>query len=284
MYYLFILGNIVTAILGRRLSYFIARQLAFLQYYFSHKDRRVVIYNLAPIVKDKSKIKKYAKEVFVNFSYYLVDFFRYSKIDKEFIDKYVRIKGIENVNRAAEAGKGIIALTAHLGNYELAGAVTSLLGYKLSAVALPHKDRRVNEFFDSRREMVGINVIPTGTSIRGCFSVLKNKGMLALLGDKDFSGHGIQLELFSRQALIPRGAAFFALRTGAEIIPSFFIRRQEKFYDLIFEEPIKVRGNNLNEEEITKSYARVLERYLKEYPGQWYMFSKYWFPNADGHK
>jgi KDO2-lipid IV(A) lauroyltransferase len=157
-----------------------------------------------------------------------------------------------------------------------------LLGYKLSAVALPHKNQKVNKFFDSRREMVGIKVIPTGTSIRGCFSVLKNKGMLALLGDKDFSGHGICLELFSRRALVPRGAAFFALKTGAEIIPSFFIRRQEKFYDLIFEKPIKVNGQS--EEEIIKNYARVLERYLKEYPGQWYMFSKYWFSNADDHK
>ena len=272
-------------ILPRAFCYTMAKLIALAHFYFSKKDRVNVLYNLSPIVNDERTKRKYAKEVFINFSYYLVDFFRYSKLDNSFIDRYVRISGLEGLKKVFAQQKGVIALTAHLGNYELAGAVTSLLGYSLSVVALPHKDKRINSLFDNNRKRVGMKVIATGSTIRGCFSALKNGEMLALLGDKDFAGGGLKIKMFSRDAFIPRGAAFFVLKTGVPVVPAFFIRENKNFYRLVFEEPIIFNSlKELDERSIINRYIPILEKYIKKYPGQWYMFEKYWLNDTDNRR
>ncbi|MBU0694172.1 MAG: lysophospholipid acyltransferase family protein [Candidatus Omnitrophica bacterium] len=282
MYYLFILARWFSLIFPRSICYLIANFFAHIQFYLSKKDREAVIYNLSPFTKDKKKLKKYAKKVFVNFAYYLVDFFRYAKLDEKFIKKYVRISGIDYLNLAFSMNKGIIILTAHLGNYELAGAIISLMGYPLCAITFPHKDKRLNRFFDYQRKMVGIKIIHTGVTVKKCFSVLKRGGMVGFLGDKDFMGGGIKVKMFSSYVRLPRGIAFFSSRIDAYIVPSFLIRDNKKFYHLIFEEPIictrEEKSTASSEKAIIRKYIPILEKYIKKYPQQWYMFQKYWLP------
>lgn len=280
MYYLHVLGNIITATLPRDICYLLAKLAALIQFYISKKDRQAVMYNLQPVVEDKNNIRKYAKEVFINFSYYLVDFYKYSKLSHDFIKKYVRINGLENVNKCLSQGKGAIILTAHLGNYELAGAITSFLGYPLSVVALSHADKRINQFFVDRRKKLGMKVIPTGAALKGCIFALEQGDLLALLGDRDFSGSKLKLKMFGREAYFPRGVVFFALKTGACVIPTFLVRENKKFYNFTFEEPIIFPKGKGAKEAIMQQYISILEKYIKKYPQQWYLFEKYWLPEG----
>ncbi|MFH1519080.1 MAG: lysophospholipid acyltransferase family protein [Candidatus Omnitrophota bacterium] len=282
MYYLYCLGNVLTSILPRKICYLLAKFFAVICYYISKRDRESVIYNLSPIVVDKSKLKQYAQEIFINFAYYLVDFFRYSKLNLKFIKKYVRISGLDNLKNVLAKGRGAIIFAAHLGNYELAGAIVALLGYPLSVVARTHEDRRINNFFDRQRQRVGMKVIPTGAAIRGCFLALKQGDTLALLGDRDFSGQGVKLEMFSRYAHFPRGVAFFALKTKAPIIPIFLVRENKNYYHLIFDKAISYSAAGEDQVAIIKQCNLVLEKYIKKYPQQWYVFQKYWTDNYEG--
>ncbi len=274
MYYLYLLGQKLALSLSCNSAYRLAKVISLAKFYLSRKDRETILYNLEPIIEDKNERQRCAKEIFINFGYYLADFFRYSKINHDFIKKYVRVSGRENLEQALKQGKGIVALTAHLGNYELAGAVTSLLGYPVSVVALPHKSKRVNDFFNSQRRMVGLDVISTGAAIRGCLSALKKGKILALLGDRDFAQAGIKLTMFSRQALFPRGGSFFARKTKAAIVPGFLVREDKFFYHLIFDKPIE--SDDHSEAAITSKYLEVLEKYIRQYPDQWYIFQKLW--------
>ncbi|MCF7908753.1 MAG: lysophospholipid acyltransferase family protein [Candidatus Omnitrophica bacterium] len=277
MYYLFVFGSLLASIFPRNICYLFAKIVALSNFYLFVKDKRNIDYNLGAIVFDPKERRRQVKNVFINFSYYLADFFRYPKLNEAFIKKYVKVIGLDNLGSVIDQHKGVIALTAHLGNYELAGAVISLLGYPVSAVALPHKDKRINNFFDHRRNMVGMQVISTGSAVRGCFSALKTGRVLGLLGDKDFSGGGLKLEMFSRQAKLPRGAAFFALKTNTPIVPVFFVRVDKYFYHLIIDKPIFLNKDTESDEvTIINKYIAVLEKYLKQYPGQWYMFDRYW--------
>jgi KDO2-lipid IV(A) lauroyltransferase len=277
MYYFFILGKFIAAHLPRSACYALAEFLATLQFYFSKKDRQAVIYNLSAVIKDKIAVKRSARQVFINFAYYLTDFFRYSKLNADFIKKYVTISGLDKLNDSLTKNKGIIAVTAHIGNYEMAGAVTALLGYPVDALVLPHQDRRLTDFFIKQRKLAGINVLLTTTGLKKCFSSIRQGKLIAFLGDRDFFGGGLTIEMFSRRCILPRGPAFFALRTNTNIIPAFFIRKNKKFYHLIFEEAIAVGEPGLKTEEaVIGAYAKILERYIAKYPDQWYMFQRYW--------
>ncbi|MFO8053268.1 MAG: lysophospholipid acyltransferase family protein [Candidatus Omnitrophota bacterium] len=277
MYYLFILGKMIALSGSRVVSYRVAKFFALFHYCLSKKDRDAVFYNLVPLVPQGKKRKEVAKKVFINFAYYLTDFFCYSRLTRKFIKKYVSFQGLDLVDKMVKEKRGAILLTAHLGNYELGGAVMSLLGYPLSVVALPHLDLRTNNFFNKQRRRVGVDVIPTGIAIKRSLKVLNQGRLLALLGDRDFSHSGRKQKVFSRFAEIPRGASFFAKKTGAAVIPTFFVRENKYNYRLIFEKEIDYNKEDKNvEEDILKKYVSVLEKYLKKYPDQWYLFQKYW--------
>lgn len=274
-------GQFLALALPLRAGYSIAIFAAKLQYLFSRKDRLVVYGNLRAIFpdKDEKEIAVLAKMVFVNFAKYLVDFFRFEKLDKKFLSEKIKVVGRENLDNALKGDKGVIALTAHIGNYELGGAVISLLGYRFNAVALDHKSRLVNDFFVGQRVRTGVKVIPLGSTLRRCYEVLRKGEVVALVGDRVFSNHGIVTEFFGKKTLIPKGPAAFYVKTGASIVPGFLIRMPDDSFELRFEPPISYRATGdieADEKKVTDLCVEVIEDYIKRYPSQWYMFRRFW--------
>jgi KDO2-lipid IV(A) lauroyltransferase len=252
-----------------------------LQYYVCFRDRRFVKNNVKAILAttDEKIISQKSRLVFINFAKYLVDFFRFPVIDGEYISKNVKIEGIKNLKEAQGLGKGIIAVTAHVGNWELAAVVTAQLGYQVNAIALSHKHRRVNELFIKQRQMKGVKVVPLGGALRKCFMALKNKELIGLLGDRDFTGGGIEVEFLGKMVKIPRGPAIFHLKVGAPLVPSFTIRQPDDSYRIIYEKPIQYNPTGNDEEDminITKTFLKDVEDVIRRYPEQWFMFREFW--------
>lgn len=275
------LGQFLALGLPLKAGYAVATFLARLQYAFSRRDRLIVYGNLRAIfpAKSEEEVSRIAKEVFVNFAKYLVDFFRFEKLDGKFVDEKIKVVGRENLDSALKQEKGVVALTAHLGNYELGGAVISLIGYRFNAVALSHKSRLVNDFFIGQRSRAGVKVIPLGSALRKCYEALNKGEMLALVGDRDFSNHGLVIEFFGRKALIPKGPAAFYVRAGVPIVPGFLIRMPDNTFELRFEKEISytMTGNvETDEKKVTELCIGVVEDYIRRYPSQWYMFRRFW--------
>lgn len=267
--------------LSLRSGYGLAQFIAKFQYLLSRKDRLVVYGNLRVIFpdKDEGEINRLAKDVFINFAKYLVDFFRFEKLDRGYIDRCVKVVGRENLDVSLKEGRGVITLTAHIGNYELGGAVISLLGYKFHVVALNHKERKVNDLFIGQRARAGVDVIPLGAAVKKCYEVLRRGEIVALVGDRDFTPHGVKAKFFGKDALIPRGPAVFYLKAGVAIVPGFLIRMPDDTFELRLEKAISyaVTGDDmLDEQKITELCLRVIEEYIKKYPSQWYMFRRFW--------
>jgi len=90
MYYLYLLGSLLTSIFPRSICYSFARFVSIIHYYLSKKDRETVNYNLSPVITEKSELKRHTQEVFINFAYYLVDFFSLLKAKPGFYKKVYR--------------------------------------------------------------------------------------------------------------------------------------------------------------------------------------------------
>jgi len=275
------IGKFLSLLLPLKVGYFIAVILSTLYYFISKEDKEIVRKNFKIVFPSKTKkeIKKITLEVFGNFGKYLVDFFRFSKLDKEYISRYVRIEGLQHLDTALENGKGVIGLSCHIGNWELAGVVMAQLGYPICVVALPHKDNRINNFFNYQRRIKGVNVIPLGKAVRSCIEALKRNEIVSILGDRDFTQGGILLEFFNQLSYIPKGPAVFSLIAGAPIVPGFIIREKNDKFKLILEEPIEFfpSGNRERDvEKLTEKCVERIENFIKKYPVQWYCFGKIW--------
>jgi KDO2-lipid IV(A) lauroyltransferase len=280
-YLLYRLGQFIALSLPVKVGYKIAVIISDLHYIFSPADRQAVWENLKAIFPEKQdhEIRGIRIRMFRNFAKYLVDFFRFSVIDKEYIKKNIRIENAHYVDEALAKGKGVIILSAHLGNWELGAVVMAQLGYPFWVVALPHKYKKVDDFFISQRQGKGIKVIPLGRAARACINLLQEKEMVALVGDRDFSGKGQEMEFFGKTAHLPEGPAAVSLKTGAIILPAFMLRNPDDSFTLSFEAPIKFNPTEDKSKDLLdlmRLSKTVIEDYIRKYPDQWYMFRRFW--------
>lgn len=280
-YFLYRLGLFLALSLPLKYAYGFAKFASTVQYLCSKKDRNCVRNNLRAVFPDESdgKIDFYTKQVFINFGKYLADFFRYSKIDRKFLKEKLKIEGLDYLDNCLKQNKGVIIISAHLGNWELGGAVVGMLGYNIVGVVLPHKDRRVDAFFNSQRESKNLEVCPLGRAAHYCLDSLSQNKIIALISDRDFTNHGLILDFLNKKSVLPKGPAAFHLKTQAPIVPAFCIRCEDDKFRLIIEPPLNCELTGDREKDIeiiTKSYAAIVEKYIKAYPDQWYMFRKYW--------
>lgn len=252
----------------------------------TRKDREAVRANLAAVFKTQEVPPSLVRDVFRNFAKYLVDFLCFDRLHPKTINRWVKIEGLENMKAALSQGNGAIGLTAHLGNYELAGAVLGLLGLPLHAVVLTHQNSHVDRFFTRQRMSVGVRGIQVlemtqRAFFEKCLTLLRSNQIVALVGDRDFFGYGLELPLFGIPTRIPRGPAALSLKTGAPIVPSFLVREKDGSYRFIMEPPLVVPDGLSHEEAVRNLTEQCLEamvRYIRQYPTQWYMFQEFWKP------
>jgi len=280
-YILYRIGQFIALSMPLKIGYKLAIFFSDLRYVFAYKDRHAVTANLKAIFPEKSdkEIAEIRIWMFRNFAKYLVDFFRFQNLDKEYIQKNIKTENLHYFDDALAKGKGVIVLTAHLGNWELGGVVIAQSGYPFWAVVLPHKHKQVNKFFNDQRESKGIGVIHLGKAARQSLHILKENKALALVGDRDFTETGLVLDFFGKPTFFPEGPAVLALKTGAAIVPGFMFRNKDDTFTLSIEPPIEfIPTGNKEQDEIAiiSKYKIIFEDYIRRFPDQWYMFIKFW--------
>ncbi len=183
LYILYRIGYLLVMLLPLKFSYGLACLGADICYAAHHKDREAIIKNLETILglkDDRRAYERMARELYRNFAKYLVDFFRFSRLDEEYLKKFVKIEGAQNIDAALAKGKGVIAMSAHIGNWELGGSVIAMLGYPISAVVLTHRNKKIDEFFRRQRLIGKLMPIEIGAAIKECYRVLKPKGVMLI--------------------------------------------------------------------------------------------------------
>lgn len=279
MFVLYKIGWFLALILPLRVGYLLAILLADLWHLVSYEDRLAVADNLRILLPFEKNLFPYSKLVFRNFAKYLVDFFRFSKIDEEYIKRYVTVEGKEYLDYALAQKRGAIILSAHIGNWELGGTIIAMLGYSLNAIALSHKDKRINRFFVSQREKKGVKVLSLGLDTKRYFDILADNQIIAILGDRDFSENGVRVDFLGKSINLPKGPAILSLRAGSPIIPGFMLRDKNDNFRFIFEEPIEAQHTGNTQEDIiqiSRKFSDVIERFVRLYPTQWFMFRRFW--------
>ena len=288
-YILYKIAGFLAVSLPAPVKYWIAYRIADLYLVFHKQCRQAVYCNLKNINFPEGRFKTTVK-VFRSFSKYLADFLFIAQLNESNWSKLVTTMHEENFDNAYKEGKGVIALTAHLGNWELGGIVLSLMGYPTSAIVLPQKNGLVNSFFLEQRHSKKLKSIPLGPYLKECFKRLKSGEVVAILGDRNIglialrdrsanNKNGVEVEFFGRKAYFPKGPAVLAYWTQAVILPGFTVRGEDNKYTLYFEKPIPVTRCGNKEEFIkinTQKMASVIEKYVAMYYEQWCVFEKVW--------
>lgn len=226
----------------------------------------------------EEKVKEIIKEVYKNIGLILVEFILLKKLNEDNINNYIQLKGENYLQEAFEREKGVIIYGAHFGNWEWMGAVISLLGYPLNAIARDQNNGFFNEKINEIREGTGVNVISKGISVRKAYRFLKKGQCVLILGDQDAGKDGWQTDFFDRPASTYSGAVKLAQRTGASIVPGFMIRNKFSRFNLEFYPGYQVpeEADHEKQKEILQKLVDKTEEVVTEYPSQWLWLHQRW--------
>lgn len=240
------------------------------------------IRNALPEIKTPQERWQIIRKLFEHFGQMAVETLRGGHLPDAYFEEHIQVHQLEVFHRAFEKNKGVIFLTAHLGNWELLQFYSGHHGKPIHVLAQEQKHSKLNDFLTHLRQSRGKTIaVSTGMGgLRDFVRALRQNGALGLLGDRAAGKHeGIILPFFEKKTTVPTGAFDLAWRTEAELVPCFMLRGTEREYDLFFETPIEMDRTLPQEEAVKKAaeqYLRILENYIRRYPDQWHWFTKRW--------
>ncbi len=250
--------------------------------YNVNKKHRIRAYNNLKYAfpeKSKEELNQILKRVYINLCKVYFEFLSLSNINKKYIDAKIRIIGKENLDSALKLKKGIIAVTAHIDNWELLGTVIKKMGYKVSVVYHSMRNPYSDRFINNIREKAGIRLIEMKYALRPSLKALKENHLLGLIADQDAGGKGVFVDFFNRPASTAKGPAFFALKTSAPMLLFTFIRKKNDEHELYISKPFSVKKTGDEQKDIyynTKLWSDELEKWVKKYPEQWFWVHRRW--------
>ncbi len=248
--------------------------------YSKERDRALSNVSLAFPDIDQMIVRAIAKGSFRSLGRNAYDAMRLSFIGGDEVLGLCSVSGEEHLRRSYESGKGVVGLTGHIGCWELMAAYVSRKGYKLSVIARDLRDTRLNDILVGVRLRHGTVSIPRGAGAVAAYKELKRGKILGMLLDQDIDVDGVMVPFFGTPAHTARGAARFAIRSGADIVPMAIHMQPDGTHRITIRPPLEIPPGDLGEEwridELTASCSRALEELIRIYPQQWVWLHDRW--------
>lgn len=255
-------------------------------FYLMRKEREKTLRNLKMIYrgrKSQAERRSLAKAVFRNAGRSAAEAaFLNAHRGRQLHEKAV-IEGLEHIREPVRAGRGVVILSAHYGNWEFIASLLIRQGIqRLGAIARDIKNPMLDRMIHRFRTNMGLQVFPRGRSGRDYIRFLRSGGALAVLGDIDTkSGDGIFVPFLGRLAWTQRGIAELARLGQAAIVPVFAERdRADPLRHVVRIHPALPEPATEDKEEwvaeMTRAYTGAIETAVAARPDLWMWMHRRW--------
>jgi lauroyl/myristoyl acyltransferase len=263
--------------LPRRVRLGLARQVGRLAPRLMPAERAVIRTTLAHFTSATgSRLDALTARVFVDFAMCFSDLVSTNRQPRAQLASYVA--GTEGVERLGGLTGGFISLTAHVGNWELAGRLLAgQCARPTHVVVAPEEVRELERWV--RRDGEGVRFV---TRSRPTVSVelvaaLRRGEVVAVQGDRALGARGdTMISFFGRPAPFPLGPFLLASAVGVPLVPAFCLLTAGYRYLVKVAEPLTVRRGD--EEDAAQAWGALLEDVVREHPTQWFNFFDIWAP------
>lgn len=205
---------------------------------------------------------------------------------------------VENMVRPLERGRGVLAVSLHLGSWEVGLAAWNYRFGSMAVLAESLQPARLFEHIVAARGRLGVQVIPidvaamrTGdertarrlgaAALRDVYRTLRSNGIVATAIDRDLIGNGEPIDFFGVQAPIPTGVVEVAIRNGSAIVPIPLIRSGPRgdqiiapCYPEISYDPDAPRDEEARR--VAAALVAVFEGIIRAHPEQWHVLDPIW--------
>lgn len=231
--------------------------------------------NLALILPDLApeEVKRLMREVPRNVGRTLIEIYSGEEFIARAIAEPLQGEGLAALDEAHAAGRPVILVTGHFGNYDASRAALIARGYRVGALYRPMGDADFNAHYVEAISRIGTPVFPRGRAgLADMVRFLRSGGMLGLLMDQHI-GAGVELQFMGHPAMTALSAADLALKYNALVVPTYAVRREGGLdFDIIIEPPIE----HDTPEAMTQALNDSLEKLVRKHMDQWFWIHRRW--------
>jgi phosphatidylinositol dimannoside acyltransferase len=219
---------------------------------------------------------------------YWCEVFQLPRMSLDRVVSGMQMIGEQRLRDAAASGRGAVMVLPHMGNWDHAGAWLAGTGVPFTTVAERLEPASLFDRFVTFRESLGMEVIPLTGGERPPFEVLADRlrggGVLCLLGDRDLTATGVEVDFFGSPARMPAGPAALAHDTGAQLIPVTLWYPDRRSWTVRIHPAVDVPAHGERVERIRAMTQRVANEFasgIAEHPEDWHMLQRVWVDDLD---
>ncbi|HTS43762.1 MAG TPA: hypothetical protein VMH01_05155 [Puia sp.] len=262
-------------------AYFLLRFVTLYFFLFSYKSS-AIIFDYFQRRIGYGRIKSFFK-IYSN----------YYQLGQSVIDKVVIMSDIpnrfsfdfdgeDNLRSIVDLQQGGLLLSAHIGNWEIAGHLLERLHTPVNIVMFDGEHQKLKEYFDSIMGKKNAKIIVIKDDISHIYEIseaLKNKELVCIHADRFVEGNKtVGVKFLGEKALFPVGP--FILATTFKVPVSFvFALKESSLHYHFFASPIKQYNQadkNAGLTEVLSDFSAEMEKKVREYPEQWYNYYNFW--------
>lgn len=255
--------------------------LGLLFYSLAIPHRRLVRRNLQFCYPEWSakEIRELSRRIFMNFGITLVEMLQCTFMSHEEVLKALRVEGEENFNKAFKSNRGIVIVSAHMGNWEVGLHITNYYGKPMLGVAAKTRYGWADILLSRSRNRLGNTIIDKKGALPKITEGLRRGEVIGMLIDQSRRKHGVEVTFFGRKATASPAAALLALRCNSLVLPAFCVRRSDGQLTIQVKTPFELTRTGDLRSDIQSNTQRmidVVEEMVRTYPDQWFWLLKPW--------
>lgn len=270
-------------LLPRRLAQGIGSWAGLAAWWGLRKDRYKIVRHLTLALGNRFSAAdrhRIGRQFFVNAGRNLVDVMRFRRHFRTEIAPRVSVEGLEYFEQALARGKGVIAVTGHIGNFELLAAYMASRGYPCAVIGRELYDKRFDRWLVENRHAMGVTNFATTEPVRTLIRWLRDGKVIGALIDTDsFRVRSVFVPAFGRLSATPVGPGLLGLHCESAFVPIACLRLPGDRYKIVIRPQIVIeRTDDLeaDAEKVIMLSTKALEEMIRACPEQWIWLHNRW--------
>jgi KDO2-lipid IV(A) lauroyltransferase len=253
-------------------------------WFLAPRNRRRMLASLAVAFPHESEAERraIARATYRRLGRMIVEFLLLPRLPREELDRLFVYEGWERFEAARARGRGVIACTAHFGNFEVLAAAHTLRGVPVTMISRRMRENRANALWRRARRRAGVEdlVAARGETLRAARAALARGRVLGYVIDQNQPRRrAIFPSFFGVPAATAPTPAILARRFGAAVIFILAIPLPDGRHRVVIEGPLEVPDSGDRERDVLAFMQDLndrLERWVRAHPEQWYWLHRRW--------
>ena len=272
-------GSALLAALPLRVLFALGEAAGFCAWLILGKYRRLALRNIEIAFGDEKSPRELRRLVRRHFRRLGANLFCSLKIAVMPLDqlaKTVEIESLDAVHRQLRAGRPVVLVLSHLGNWELISQILpGFIGYvRNSTIYQKLGNRFIDEHVRKLRGRAGVEMFDRKEGFQKAIELLRGGGAIGILSDQHAGDQGLWVPFFDKLASTTSLPALLAKRTGAALIGIAVYTSGAAQWRMVVTEPLETSGESV--ESLTAKANEMMAQQIRRAPEDWFWVHNRW--------